>query len=62
MDLRTSGTRRDELLFNEDEFDALTLLRRRAVSASPKPAMEGMLKLMEKYDSNEALLAGISGE
>jgi transcription termination factor Rho len=62
IDLRTSGTRRDELFFNEDEFDALTLLRRRAVSASPKPAMEGMLKLMEKWDTNEALLAGISGE
>ncbi|MCK9995886.1 MAG: transcription termination factor Rho [Candidatus Krumholzibacteria bacterium] len=62
IDLRASGTRRDELFFNEEEFDALTLLRRRAVAAHPKPAMEGMLKLMEKYDSNEALLAGISGE
>jgi len=62
MDLRASGTRRDELFFSEEEFDALTLLRRRAVAAHPKPAMEGMLKLMEKYDTNEALLAGISGE
>ncbi|MEN8008002.1 MAG: transcription termination factor Rho [Candidatus Krumholzibacteriota bacterium] len=62
MDLRASGTRRDELFFSEEEFDALTLLRRRVVAAHPKPAMEGMLKLMEKYDSNEALLAGISGE
>jgi len=62
IDLRTSGTRRDELLFSEEEFEALTLLRRRAVAASPKPAMEGMLKLMEKYDNNEVLLAGISGE
>ena len=62
MDLRSSGTRRDELFFSEEEFAALTLLRRRVVAASPKPAMEGMLKLMEKYDTNEALLAGISGE
>ena len=62
MDLRASGTRRDELFFSEEEFDALTLLRRRVVAAHPKPAMEGMLKLMEKYDTNEALLAGISGE
>jgi len=50
------------MLFSEEEFEALTLLRRRAVAASPKPAMEGMLKLMEKYDNNEVLLAGISGE
>jgi transcription termination factor Rho len=62
MDLRASGTRRDELFFTEEEYDALTLLRRRAASAQPKPAMEGMLKLMEKWDSNEALLAGITGE
>ena len=62
MDLRASGTRRDELFFSEEEFDALTLLRRRVVSAGPKPAMEGMLKLMEKYPTNEELLAGITGE
>ena len=62
MDLRASGTRRDELFFTEQENDALTLLRRRAAAAQPKPAMEGMLKLMEKYPDNAALLAGISGE
>jgi transcription termination factor Rho len=62
IDLRASGTRRDELFFTEKENEALTLLRRRAVAAAPKPAMEGMLKLMEKYETNEALLTGISGE
>jgi transcription termination factor Rho len=62
MDLRASGTRRDELFFSEEDFDALTKLRRRVVEAHPKPAMEGMLKLMEKWDSNEALLAGLTGE
>jgi len=62
MDLRASGTRRDELFFNEEDYAALTLLRRRVVAAHPKPAMEGMLKLLEKWDTNEALLAGITGE
>jgi transcription termination factor Rho len=62
MDLRASGTRRDELFFNDEEFEALTKLRRRVVAESPKPAMEGMLKLMEKWDSNEALLAGLTGD
>jgi len=62
IDLRASGTRRDELLFSEKDFDALTILRRRALAANPKPAMEGMLKLMDKWDSNDALLAGLSGD
>jgi transcription termination factor Rho len=61
IDLRASGTRRDELLYSETEYDALTLLRRRVVASAPKPAMEGMLKLMDKWDSNAALLAGLSG-
>jgi len=62
MDLRASGTRRDELFFNEDEYDALNKLRRRAVAADPKSAMEGMLKLMDKWDTNEDLLAGLKGD
>ncbi len=62
MDLRASGTRRDELLYTEKEFEALTLLRRRVVASAPRPAMEGMLKLMEKWETNAALLAGLSGE
>jgi transcription termination factor Rho len=62
IDLRASGTRRDDLLFSEEEYDALTILRRRAAAAPPRPAMEGMLKLMEKWETNEALLAGLSGE
>ena len=61
MDLRASGTRRDELFFNEEEYEALTILRRRAAAAPPRSAMEGMLKLMEKWENNEALLAGLSG-
>jgi len=62
IDLRSSGTRRDDLFFTEDEYDALTLLRRRAVAAPTIPAMEGMLKLMEKWDTNEDLLAGLKGD
>ena len=62
MDLRASGTRRDELFFSEDDYNALTLLRRRAVAADPRSAMEGMLKLMQKWESNEALLKGLTGD
>jgi transcription termination factor Rho len=62
IDVRASGTRRDDLLFSEDEYHALTLLRRRAVAVDPRSGMEGMLKLLDKYPDNGALLAGISGE
>ncbi|MFT5232214.1 MAG: transcription termination factor Rho [Candidatus Krumholzibacteriia bacterium] len=62
INLRASGTRRDELFFNEKEYDALTILRRRAAAAGAKPAMEGMLKLMEKWETNAALLDGLAGD
>jgi transcription termination factor Rho len=60
IDLRASGTRRDELLYPEEEWEALTLLRRRAASALPGPAMEGMLELMRRHPSNRDLLRSIS--
>jgi transcription termination factor Rho len=59
IDMRGSGTRRDELLYTEEELAALNLLRRRAVSAAPVQAMEGMLKLLEKFPTNAELLAAI---
>ena len=62
IDVRQSGTRRDDLLFDEDAYHALTLLRRRAVAVDPKSGMEGMLKLLDKYPDNAALLKGIGGD
>ncbi|HOX24133.1 MAG TPA: transcription termination factor Rho [Candidatus Krumholzibacteria bacterium] len=59
INLRTSGTRRDELLYSGEELQALNLLRRRAVEAQPVAAMEGMLKLIEKYPTNDELLRSI---
>ena len=56
LDMRQSGTRRDELLYNEEEFAALELLRRGAVSTDPVQAMAGMLKLLDKHPTNEELL------
>jgi len=61
VDMRKSGTRRDDLFFDDDQMMALNMLRRRAASADPRPAMEGMLKLLEKYPTNAELLEGISG-
>ena len=60
VDLRKSGTRRDELLYTETELQAINLLRRRALSVDPLPAMEGMLKLLAKWPTNDEILKGIT--
>ncbi len=59
IDLARSGTRRDELLYGEDELQALNLLRRRAVAVPPRQGMEGLLKLLDQHASNAELLASI---
>ncbi len=56
LDLRLSGTRRDDLLFNSKDFEALTLLRRGAAKVAPQQAMAGLLKLLEKHETNAQLL------
>ncbi len=56
LDLRLSGTRRDDLLYGEEDYEALNLLRRGAAKASPQQAMAGLLKLLEKHESNADLL------
>jgi transcription termination factor Rho len=56
IDVRQSGTRRDELLYADDEFVAVNLLRRGAVAASGEQAMAGLLKLMQQQATNADLL------
>ncbi|MBD3221537.1 transcription termination factor Rho [bacterium] len=56
IDVRQSGTRRDELLYTDDEFAAVNLLRRGAVAASAEQAMAGLLKLMRTHATNAELL------
>jgi len=54
--LRETGTRRDELLFSEDEMDAINKLRRHAIDLPPKQSIEDMKKLMEQWPTNGELL------
>ncbi len=56
LDLRLSGTRRDELLYSEEDYEALNLLRRGAAKAAPQQAMAGLLRLLEKHATNDDLL------
>jgi transcription termination factor Rho len=60
INVRGTGTRRDELLYSADEMAAITKLRRAAMDAGPQQAIEGLLKLLAKYPTNEALLASLA--
>lgn len=59
IDVRKSGTRRDDLLYTDDDLFAVNLLRRGAVAAEPEQAMAGLLRLLEKHADNQALLAAM---
>ena len=51
-----SGTRRDDRLYSETELAAVNKIRSRAVDLPPRQAIEDLLKLLEQYPTNEALL------
>jgi transcription termination factor Rho len=56
INILASGTRREELLYTDDELDKIAFLRRGLVGMDPKDAMKGMLKLMNKTANNAELL------
>ncbi|MEM7534012.1 MAG: transcription termination factor Rho [Chloroflexota bacterium] len=56
INLLASGTRKEELLYSEDEIKRLTSLRRWLAGGNPKAAMRGLLKLMKMAETNEVLL------
>ncbi|MDD3827489.1 MAG: transcription termination factor Rho [Anaerolineae bacterium] len=60
INVRGSGTRKDELLYPPDEFARLTKLRRALADRSPRDALLTLLQLIEKYPTNEELLGQIS--
>jgi len=56
INILASGTRREELLFSEEEIECVAGLRRSLSPMEPKEAMRGLLKLIERSKNNEALL------
>jgi transcription termination factor Rho len=60
INLLASGTRREELLYSEEEIAKLTTLRRWLAKGSPKAAMNGLLKLFEQFPTNQELLAKLN--
>lgn len=53
---RAAPTRKEDLLYREDEMARLVTLRRWLAGGTSKAAMNGLLKLMERFETNEKLL------
>ena len=60
INLRTTGTRREDMLFSEAELRAINKLRRQIMDMPPQQAIEGLLKLIDKYPTNEELLKSLA--
>ncbi|MDX9710662.1 MAG: transcription termination factor Rho [Trichloromonas sp.] len=60
IDVPRSGTRKEELLFPADQLKQRFALRRVLTDMKPIPAMEGLLKLLERHPTNSELLAFLS--
>jgi transcription termination factor Rho len=56
IDIRSSGTRKEELLYRPDEIDAVRLLRRRLAAMAPKQALESLLEMVHHFPTNKELL------
>ena len=56
INISTSGTRKEELLYTADEMQALAALRRGLADKEPKQAMLEVLKLMDLAPTNEEVL------
>jgi transcription termination factor Rho len=60
INIRASGTRKEERLYSPDDGRCLAMLRRMLADQKPREAMESLLKLIEKHRTNEELLMSFS--
>ncbi len=60
INIPASGTRKEELLFSEEELRWITGLRRALVDQEPKTAMNMLLRLMQKASTNKRLMNQVS--
>ena len=61
IDISQSGTRRDELLHDEETYEAVTMLRRTLSSMHPCDAMEQLTKQLGRFQNNAEFIKLISG-
>ncbi|SMP70773.1 transcription termination factor Rho [Neorhodopirellula lusitana] len=61
IDISMSGTRREELLLDEETYETVSMLRRTLSEMHPVDAMEQLTKQLGRFDDNEGFLKLISG-
>ena len=59
FDIATSGTRREEKLYGQDQINAIYTLRRGLQQMPPTSGMEWLIKRIAGTTSNDALLVGL---
>lgn len=59
INITASGTRKEHLLYGTDEAQRVAWLRRKLAGRQPQAALEAMLRLMDKYPTNEDLLKNV---
>lgn len=60
-DIFMSGTRREELLIPADNLHKINIIRRGLAGHKPFEAIERLLFFLQKYPTNDEMLAGIPG-
>ncbi len=61
IDIRKSGTRREEILYSPEEYNKITKLHRALAGQNTEAAATSLLDLIDKYPTNEKLLSIIPG-
>ena len=56
IDISQTGTRREELLLTDHEYQRISLLRRALARVRPAEAMEMLIEKLNASESNEAFL------
>lgn len=59
INIMESGTRKDELLYDDDDIQRLAMLRRALAGRKPEEMMLLILEQLEKYPTNKELLSNI---
>jgi len=62
MNLKLSGTRKEELLYNPEEMKNTIILRKFLNDMSPKDALEFIMSLLRKYKTNDEIMEAIENQ
>jgi transcription termination factor Rho len=62
INIAASGTRKEHLLYTQDELRPVVRLRRALAGRSPKEAMSTLLRLLQRYPTNRDLLESLPAE